>query len=325
MTPESEMALVWNDPKILVQVEKARYPYQRAIQKIIADTFKSHISRDALILEVGSGLGYMRSLMPDVYCNGYFSSDFSVSNLREGLRRRELNAVAASAHHLPFFDRSVDCVVDLDAYDTMPNLGKAVSEVARVLTPDGTFIHFQVNHPSEDTVWFDHPDHIFFPQRIDKNHVRGSMIGVRRDELEAKIPTIKIPELRNLLKRYLIDPEKEYVMITTSTQAQEFIDMLNDIVDVLPLDRLVIPSVPDYFKYKIEKEAQNNNLEVVESEFKWTSIRGQRFEHQDYPYNYFTIDQGSARHRISPELQAESSTDVIETASVLTFVAKKTK
>lgn len=203
MFSETQAAKIWDNPKGLTQVEEQRYPVERALSKIIGDAFRRYVPVGSLIFEGGAGLGYLKSLVPAEYQQRYFSSDYNVGNLREGLKRRSLTALAASVYELPIQDDSVDCLVNLDAYDTLPNLGRALEEVKRVLRPNGFFMHFQVNFPSDDTVESDYPDYIFFPAKQDeKTAARGMMMGVTPENLREGLKYITTTPFRAIIQGF---------------------------------------------------------------------------------------------------------------------------
>ncbi|NLD46547.1 MAG: class I SAM-dependent methyltransferase, partial [Clostridiaceae bacterium] len=140
-------AEIWNNPEGLLSIEMGRYPHERALRKIVSDVFRQYVPDGANVFEVGAGTGYLKELIPAEYHGSYISSDYNLRNLHEGQRRRNLQIQQASAYNLPLTDGSQDCIVDMDAYDAFPDLQGAMNEINRVLKPDGTFIHFQVNYP----------------------------------------------------------------------------------------------------------------------------------------------------------------------------------
>src|SRR3989338_6840634 len=49
--------------------------------------------------------------------------------------------IEGSAYNLPFPDKSIDAIIGYCSFDVLSDINKAVLEVARVLAPEGTFIH----------------------------------------------------------------------------------------------------------------------------------------------------------------------------------------
>lgn len=327
MLSETEAAKLWDNPRGLIQVEEGRYTTQRALAKLIGDAFRVHVPAGAFVVEGGAGLGYLKSLVPQEYQQKYVTTDYSARNLSEGLRRRQLSAVTASVYELPLVNDSVDCLVDLDAYDTLPNLDRALAEAKRVLKPDGIFMHFQVNYPSEDTVEADYPGYIFFPAKSDKQAVRGMMMGVTPENLREGLKYITLPPFQQVIQDFLKDPMGAFVRILQYPEPNRTTSMVYDILDAMLVDKLVILSLPDYFRNKLGVSALRVGLQVVESEFRATSLRLDRSKSQlGHPQsNQFSLEQGTALYNRSAELQLSGSNQVIEKASMLVFVARNSQ
>lgn len=326
MNPEQrEKAQVWNQPQMLQMIEERRYPYQRALSKVITNAFRRYVDLNAVIFEAGAGLGYLKELVPAEYHVRYITSDYNVRNLAEGAKKRKINAVAASAFELPLRDSSVGCLVDMDAYDTLPNLDQALAEARRVLMPGGIYIHFQVNFPSDDTVWDDYPDYVFFPATFEQGHRRGPMVGIKKEEFSKGLNYLHNhnPALRNFLKLFLTDFIAAYTRMINSSDPIQSSRMIQAALAVMPADRMVIPSVPNYFKEKLERVAKAAGLQVRHSQFDGTVFRGQRskVQNKSLKSNEFSLEQGVRLHTNNPELTI--SPDVVEKVSLLVFVAQK--
>ena len=123
----------------------------------------------------------------------------------------------------------------------------------------------------------------------------------------------------------MTDPAKAYVRIITYPEPKRLTDVVHTILDAMPVDKLTVPSLPDYFKGKLERTATQAGLAVVESDFRNTSIIVERSATQmRYPqYNQFSLEQGSSNYHTNTELKNSGSNNVIEKASILVFVAKK--
>lgn len=322
---ERKKAEMWRKPTFINDIEKGRYPHERALRKIVSGVIEEYVPAGTQIFEVGAGLGYLKTLVPQMYHSSYISSDYSSKNLKGGQKRRELEGLQASGYSLPLRNNSQDCVVSMDAYDTFANLGKGMREVKRVLKKDGTFINFQVNTPSDDTVQEDYPDLIFFPTRYDKRHTGIQLVGMTRENLTKGMATIETPGAREAFRSYLEDPEGKYIEIMKRDNATEIVNAFHVLLDAMPVDRTVISSLPDYFKSKMERKSNQAGLKVVESEFRGTSVIVKRSPGQmNYPdYNQFCLEQGLSFVTKNSELKMRGSKDVLETASMLVFVAKK--
>jgi SAM-dependent methyltransferase len=86
---------------------------------------------------------------------------------------RGLDVVRADATRLPVADDSIDLVVSFDVLEHIPDHGAAVSEVRRVLRPDGTFL---IAVPADPRLWSEHD--------VAVDHVRRYTRVTLRDVLE---------------------------------------------------------------------------------------------------------------------------------------------
>jgi len=297
---EHQKAVLWNNPLTIIQIEENRGLVERALGRIVANVFTDYVPIGSKIFEIGAGLGYLKTLVPSDYHAFYLSSDYNRGNLATGLTKRPgLRALLASAYHLPLPDDSIDCLMDMDAYDTFPNLGKALKEVKRALKPGGRFIHFQIGYPSDDTVWSDYPNYVFFPTSADNRAILG-MVGMKKTDLERDVRQIEIPALREELEEYIHNPEQAYARAVRDPQSELVINMIHQLLDYITAEKLVIPSVPVYFKQKLERLALEADLSVLESEFRLATLRVSRNNSQQEDpssrYNQFNIDQGIHTH-----------------------------
>ena len=110
------------------------YPYLRAFLDL--DSLKGRT-----VMEIGLGSGYTLQLISQVAgrCVGL---DLSEGTLRLNVRRKEffgLNVafVHASATDIPLADASLDAVVTIGCLHHIPDIGRAIAEIRRVLKPGG--------------------------------------------------------------------------------------------------------------------------------------------------------------------------------------------
>lgn len=322
-----ERAIAWDNIETLLRIEKERYSYQRALKKIITGVFQQYVPVGTTIFEVGAGQGFLKDFVPPAYHSQYFTSDYNFGNLRAGTQRRDLQAVAASANNLPLKRDSIDVVIDMDAYDTIPNLQEAMDETFRVLRPDGKFIHFQANLPSDDTVWNDHPEMVFFPtwRGADKG---PEMIGVKRDELEKELNHLRSPQavqIRRFIDGFLRDQRKSYINTLGSPLFRELTEVIGKTLNIIPVDKFDIPTLHEYFKDKLIITAAQAGLSVTEAGYRGASIIVPRSDSQmSYPLNNeFSLYSGTFTVSQNRVLTSLESQDVVERANILVVVAKK--
>ena len=94
-------------------------------------------------VEVGSGLGYLRSLLPSELLGRVTHTERSPALVR-GLQKKfpDAHALVADVTSLPFETESLDAVLGLCAFDSFSSPREASQEIGRVLRHGGRFIHF---------------------------------------------------------------------------------------------------------------------------------------------------------------------------------------
>ncbi len=313
----------WDSVDVLRWVEEPRYPYKRAIGSIVASVFTDYVDQGVPIYEVGAGTGFLKDLVPQEYHVDYTSTDYNLRHLQEGLRRRQMTIQEANANSLPVEDASLGAVINLDAYDTLPDLQGAMNEVARVLVPDGTFIHFQVNTPSDDTVMYDHPDYVFIPPGLGQRGIMRSMVGIKREDLIKGVSGIQDPVFKKIITNLLTDHINEYTLLMNGIQSEILLDIAHDLFDSIPGDRIIVPSLVEYFKDKMERAIMDAGLLVAESGYRTASLRLGRGENNDSRYNQFSFENGHTLDYTNGILKLSGSEEIIEKATMLVVVGKK--
>lgn len=108
-----------------------------------AEGEQTAVQADATWVEVGCGLGQLRSLLPPECARQVTHTDVSEWLVRGLLDKfPDARALAADVNRLPFEAGSVDAILGLCAFDSFPDAARAAHEIARVLRPGGRFIHF---------------------------------------------------------------------------------------------------------------------------------------------------------------------------------------
>lgn len=99
------------------------------------------LPRDARLLELGSGGGFLGARLHALGFRDVTLSDFTTTALL-ALRDRAPDAalVACDAAALPFASRSFDVVISSDLLEHIPEVERHIAEVARVLVPGGRYL-----------------------------------------------------------------------------------------------------------------------------------------------------------------------------------------
>lgn len=94
-------------------------------------------------LEIGCGTGIHASTL---HALGWTPVGVDVSRGMLRHARTRLPTAQADASHLPFHDGTMPAVLTVMAHTDMPRYPQVLTEAARVLQPDGVFVHIGV-HP----------------------------------------------------------------------------------------------------------------------------------------------------------------------------------
>jgi 2-polyprenyl-3-methyl-5-hydroxy-6-metoxy-1,4-benzoquinol methylase len=99
--------------------------------------------RGKKVLEIGCGMGYMSSLWARRGAS-VTAVDLNATSIQQTKRRFELLGIKGEilkedANHLPFADETFDYVYSWGVLHHSPNLGRSVSELARVLKSGGEY------------------------------------------------------------------------------------------------------------------------------------------------------------------------------------------
>jgi SAM-dependent methyltransferase len=133
-----------------------RHAFEPLLAQIVAGVLHAHgpqanaaadlptdPKRERKWIEVGSGLGQLRALLPPEALDFVTHTELSMS-LAKGFVERypQARVLAADVARLPFETEGVEAVLGLCAFDSFPAPAEAAREIGRVLRGGGRFIHF---------------------------------------------------------------------------------------------------------------------------------------------------------------------------------------
>lgn len=161
-------------------------------------------TKDLTVLEIGCGAGGM--LVP-LQCYGdVHGMDIDVEYLRFCKERGFPKVLAGSGHDLPFADASYDLVALFDCLEHIPDEGRALREILRVMKPGG---HVFFSVPAYEWLWSNNDDIAHHQRRYTKSRLvralRDAGFEVRRASyfnaflLPLIIPSVLIQKLRGAL------------------------------------------------------------------------------------------------------------------------------
>ena len=108
-----------------------REPQRALFCQQLAD---NRIARDALVVEIGCGIGHLHICHPN-----WRGFEYSGAAVQQGRERygRDLDITEADARALPLETGSVDFLASFDTLEHIPEVDKAFAEIERVLKPGG--------------------------------------------------------------------------------------------------------------------------------------------------------------------------------------------
>ncbi len=186
-----------NGLDVLDRFEYLRNFYLRATKKIFHNFYKKNFDGTERVLEIGSGLGFLKRNWPEEFKGEWIQMDSSHYLLDEAKKRHpQGNYLEASVYDIPSPDESFDVVCGLSSFDTFYNLEDAMQESTRVLKRGGLFFHFLDLQPSSDPIYNSILEGYFLPG-LEENDAGGlsdskSIISyIPYDKYEAYLKKIK--------------------------------------------------------------------------------------------------------------------------------------
>lgn len=253
----------WTHEDTLKAYNPYREMFREASAEVVKDIFGQHIRPQDRIIEIGSGLGELVTLAPE-YRDQIQQTEQS-PKIAEGNRTLHLdsNVKVANVYDLPFQDGEFNLAVGYSVFDTLANLEDALTEVGRVLTPTGKFIHFLDLQACGNTLHFKYQDSDFigFPA-IDEI---GYSVGVR---LVPKSETGKLvdkvdPRKKQLFDIYINQPEVGHELIDNPQYRHILMDMAQEIQKHYP-DAQVI-RFNEFFFGNLESALKQSGYKIIES------------------------------------------------------------
>ena len=125
----------------LDDLERYRDLVLRATQTLFKFFYESNFQGDERVLEIGSGIGFLRRNWPREFNGTWVELDKELAFLREAEKRFSQGTyVCGSAYELPFPNESFDAVCGLGSFDSNGNLEIITREASRVLRKGGLFL-----------------------------------------------------------------------------------------------------------------------------------------------------------------------------------------
>jgi ubiquinone/menaquinone biosynthesis C-methylase UbiE len=122
--------------KVFHAEQSVLYDETHDYDEIAADLFRMSVSETDRVLDVGTGTGFVREILPT---DDIIGIDLSRPMLEEGSENESM-LIEAVAGYIPLKDKSIDMISGRSVLHHLPNLDKVASECLRVLRPGGEII-----------------------------------------------------------------------------------------------------------------------------------------------------------------------------------------
>jgi ubiquinone/menaquinone biosynthesis C-methylase UbiE len=254
----------WTKPETIQSYDSGRNPFRGCASKIVRSVLGKHLQQEGGILEVGSGLGELLRLAPELE-GRLVQSEQSAKMAKENLRMHpNSKIVVADAHALPFGDAVFDAVVGFSSFDTFEDLPAAVKETKRVLAQKGRFIHFLDMIACENPLLYTLAcsNKVGFPSfetAANGKMALNSFLVVSREEAEIAVRQIPEPALRKLVSAYVSDPVITYHLL--SRDDPPMLALMAALLDAIGLKGDIVPHT-EYFTYSLARALRSEGFAV---------------------------------------------------------------
>jgi len=103
------------------------------------------------VLELGCGVGFVSNFLSETYSMNIYGTDFDLDQIELARKihpeNNKLHFSVEDATNLNFKDSNFDLVLSQNVFHHIPNWELAVSQIYRVLRPQGYFIWFDLVFP----------------------------------------------------------------------------------------------------------------------------------------------------------------------------------
>ncbi len=133
--------------KFAAHYDKALAPFERRFLKHWRQETLSHLPENARILEIGAGTGANFPFYPN--CSHAVASEISIKMLKFAREiANSVQLVQADAETLPFAESTFDAAFATLVFCSIPNPGKAFTELKRIIKPNGKIILLEHVRPN---------------------------------------------------------------------------------------------------------------------------------------------------------------------------------
>jgi SAM-dependent methyltransferase len=313
----------WDHPKEIEALDPYRELFREASSDLVRRVFSSHLPQNGRILEIGSGLGELVSLVPE-YKGQMQQTDQGRAIIA---RHRELhsdsNIMQADVYDLHFPEKTFDAVVGYAAFDVLLDIKKALREVKKILRPDGRFIHFIDVESSANPVFYLCSQSGCVPFPLFDAQRRGGLYFVNSQDVPRIRSSIDDPHWLDFFDLYLSDPEGVFMECEGNSNGVRLMMALSKIVEKSSRGRPV--KFNEYSKGRLERGLAEEGYVLINSRnMAGMAVldRDERFE-PGRPYNIFYNFTGIQRERFDHVFEEEHQGQKVKVYSVHYVVIAK--
>lgn len=168
---------------------KENFWYIYARRSLLDGLLKRYIKKKNVeVLDLGCGTGFNN---PSLVKYGKVTSVDLLKGPLESCKRKGIkNLVQADATKLPFEDNTFDLVAAIELMEHIPNDNLAISEIKRVLKPNGVFI-FTV--PAHKSLWSSDDEMAHHERRYSKKELVRLLSGMKKLQFGQRYSFIFLP------------------------------------------------------------------------------------------------------------------------------------
>ena len=309
--------------------DKSRETTRPVTEQIVRHILKPTFEISEWVLEIGSGVGELASLLEERDRARTMQSDILPNLVAKN--SFETPKLIASTYALPFANNSVPAITSYSVLNAIVNIENAVNEMQRVLKPKGFLTSFLDLQTIPEFVMTRFTDDILIPAAMmvpntditvtDRLYIRVNGNRLRR-QLDLQRVDLE-PDIFEFLRNYIANPVQEWhAYQANSSEAARLAhsQRIVQAVSTLGIEASFIDAL-EYFTTSLEKYASENGFSIQQAEIISGSgvIDRVRTEKSEKENSYHTTI-GAHWKTLDPDLES----DKIRLESTLyVFVARK--
>lgn len=254
----------WDTPELFQTYDIERALFRPTTRRVVNAVLQQYLLPEGINIEVGSGMGELvNNLITDQALRDSIvqtEQGQAIIDARgqEGVQRLNVYKIRQA-----YPAGSVDTFIGLASFDTLSDLDLAIQNMAFALKSGGRIIHFLDMSPSPNTFLNNfRPDkdkRTPFPWLDQFDTISGFVLVDRSRIAHAAATTTLTPIQKSALKRYVRNPEAEYVDLEYQRALKSFAAFARRLVDQTGSE---VVSIYDYFYDRLRLALQRGGFEI---------------------------------------------------------------